>query len=114
MPRRLMIELEGPEELLRLAALANAPYVMLDIKNSVLFLMDRSGSQVIYARLGSESPWLGARHALVSLVRGTVRPSDSPSAEPGEASVAIIRVRRIRMGGAPAGRERGAAQRQTL
>lgn len=96
MVRRLTIELEAPEELLMLAAMLGSPCVMLDVPNSVLFLPDRGGSQVYFARLGDGSPWSRARYAVINSMRSSVRPSDEPSMEPGEVSVRIIRVKRIR------------------
>ncbi|MEM2692496.1 MAG: hypothetical protein QXW56_03290 [Nitrososphaerota archaeon] len=95
MPRRLMIELESAEELLRLAALVNTPFVMLDTRSSVLFLPDRGWEPAVFARLDSGSPWSGARCAVVNLLRGTIRPSEEPSTEAGEFTVSIVRARGI-------------------
>jgi hypothetical protein len=89
-----LIELESPEELFRIAGAADWPAVLLHAKRRMLFAMVGTG-YVYYAKITDDSPWMSAKFAIVNELKGYVRPSDAPSTEADEASIAIVRVSRI-------------------
>jgi len=89
-----LIELESPEELFRLARAAGWTLIFLYPKRRRLFMSGRAG-YIYYVRLSDGSPWMSARFAVVNEFKGEVRPSDVPSTEADEVSIAIIRLARI-------------------
>jgi hypothetical protein len=91
---RVLIELESPEELFRLARAAGWILIFLYSKKRRLFMTDRAG-YMYYVRLSDGSPWMSARFAVVNELKGEVRPSDFPSIEADEVSIAIIKLARI-------------------
>jgi hypothetical protein len=91
---RTFFEFESPEELFRIAAAAHWPAVLLNARKRMLFAVVGFG-YVYYAKITDDSPWMSARFAIVNELKGYVRPSDAPSAEADEASIAIVRVSRI-------------------
>jgi hypothetical protein len=91
---RTFFEFESPEELFRIAAAAHWPAVLLNAKKLMLFAVVGFG-HVYYAKITDDSPWMSTRFAIVNELKGYVRPSDVPSTETGEASIAIVRVSRI-------------------
>jgi hypothetical protein len=99
---RVYIKLESPEELFRLARAAGWTLIFLYPKRRTLFMTDRAG-YLYYVRLSDGSPWMSARFAVVNEFKGEVRPSDVPSTEADEVSIAIIRLARI----SPAKRKEG-------
>jgi len=99
---RVLIKLESPEELFRLARAAGWTLIFLYPKKRTLFMTDRANS-TYYVRLSDGSPWMSARFAIVNELKGEVRPSDFPSTEADEVSIAIIRLARI----FPAKRKKG-------
>jgi len=88
---RFYIKLESPEELFRLARAAGWTLIFLYPKRRTLFMADRAG-YFYYVRLSDGSPWMSARFAVVNEFKGEVRPSDVPSTEADEVSIAIIRL----------------------
>ena len=97
-----LIELESPEELFRLARAAGWTLIFLYPKRRRLFMSGRAG-YIYYVRLSDGSPWMSARFAVVNEFKGEVRPSDVPSTEADEVSIAIIRLARV----SPAKRREG-------
>jgi hypothetical protein len=91
---RVYIKLESPEELFRLARAAGWTLIFLYPKRRTLFMTDRANS-TYYVRLSDDSPWMSTRFAIVNELKGEVRPSDFPSTEADEVSIAIIRFARI-------------------
>jgi hypothetical protein len=91
---RTFFEFESPEELFRIAAAADWPAVLLNARKRMLFAMVGFG-YVYYAKITDDSPWMSARFAIVNELKGYVRPSDAPSTEADEASIAIVRVSRV-------------------
>ena len=91
---RVYIKLESPEELFRLARAAGWTLIFLYPKKLTLFMTDRTNS-TYYVRLSDDSPWMSARFAVINEFKGEVRPSDVPSTEADEVSIAIIRLARI-------------------
>jgi hypothetical protein len=91
---RVYIKLESPEELFRLARAAGWTLIFLYPKRRTLFMTDRAG-YFYYVRLSDDSPWMSARFAVVNEFKGEVRPSDEPSTEADEVSIAIIRLARV-------------------
>jgi hypothetical protein len=76
--------------------------IFLYPKRRTLFMTDRAG-YFYYVRLSDGSPWMSARFAVVNEFKGEVRPSDVPSTEVDEVSIAIIRLAGI----SPAKRREG-------
>jgi hypothetical protein len=99
---RIFIKLESPEELFRLARAAGWTLIFLYPKKRMLFMTDRAG-YTYYVKLSDGSPWMTARFAVVNEFKGEVRPTDVPSTEADEVSIAIIRLARI----SPAKRREG-------
>ncbi|MCS7094629.1 MAG: hypothetical protein NZ988_02305 [Thaumarchaeota archaeon] len=91
--RVIAVELESPEDLLRLASLLPVPFVNYSIEERVVFLpfggIGRTGA-VYYARLGEP---LNSRFAHVNRLKGSVTFGDAASMEPNVVNVEIIRVR---------------------
>jgi hypothetical protein len=91
---RFYIKLKSPEELFRPARAAGWTLIFLYPKRRTLFMTDRAG-YFYYVRLSDGSPWMSARFAVVNEFKGEVRPSDVPSTEANDVSIAIIRFARI-------------------